>query len=217
MSSVVSVLFAKEVEGVVSLAGVGWSAVFSIVDCSLRLRELLCVSDCTTSCINPGISSQVNGVHWLPLALLGSLPLPRERVDMPRGGRCFALLVSVLPPRDRVVRPRVDRCFGILVLYREEKLFTCHSTRHLVGVPADNAHVLLSLLQRLCGSIVAEVVAVCAAPCIRCDQFNAFLLLFQMEESQGTFATTQCNSEGNHGVYWWKCHLLWMKIAIISW
>ena len=149
MSSVVSVLFAKGVEGVVSLAGVGWSAVFSIVDCSLCLRELLCVSDCTTSCINPGISSRVNGVPWLPLALLESLPLPRERVDIPRVGRCFVLLVSVLPPRDRVVRPRVDHCFGILILYREEtqKLFTCHSTRHLVGVPANNAHVLLRMRQ----------------------------------------------------------------------
>ena len=77
-------------------------------------------------------------------------PLPRERVDMPRVGHCFVLLVSVLPPRNRVVRPRVDRCFGILVLYRKEKcekLFTCHSTRHLVGVPANNAYVLLRMRQ----------------------------------------------------------------------
>ena len=150
MSSVVSVLFAKEVEGIVSLAGVGWSAVFSIVDCSLCLRELLCLSDCPTSCINPGISSRVIGVPWLPLALLESLPLPRERVDMPRVGHCFVLLVSVLPPRNRVVQPRVNHCFGILVLYREEKrekLFTCHSTRHLVGVPANNAYVLLRMRQ----------------------------------------------------------------------
>ena len=41
-----------------------------------------------------------------------------------------------------------------------------------------------------CGYIVAEVVAVCAAPCIRFGRFNAFLLLFQKEQSQGTPATT---------------------------
>ena len=76
MSSVVSVLFVKGVEGIVSLAGVGWSKVFSMDDCSLCLRVLLFVSDCTTSCIKTGISSQVNGVPWLPLALLESLPLP---------------------------------------------------------------------------------------------------------------------------------------------
>ena len=77
--------------------------------------------------------------------------------------------------------------------------------------------MLLSLLQQVCGSVVAEVLAQYAAPCIRCGQFNAFLLLFQMEEFEGTSATTQCNSEENHGVYWWKCHLLWMEIAIILW
>ena len=41
---------------------------------------------------------------------------------------------------------------------------------------------------RLC--CIAEVVAVCAAPCIWFGPFNAFLLLFQREESQGTSATT---------------------------
>ena len=112
-----SVLLTKGVEGIVLLAGVGWSEVFSMDDCSLCLRELLFVSDCTTSCINTGISSQVNGVPWLPLALLESLPLPREHVDMPRVARCFALLVLVLPPYDHVVQPRVDRCFGIHILY----------------------------------------------------------------------------------------------------
>ena len=106
MSSVVSVLFAKGVEDIVSLAGVGWSELFSMDDCSLYLRGLLSMSDCTNSCINTGISSRVNGVPWLPLALLESLPFPREHVDMPREGRCFAaLLVSVLPPRVGVVRP----------------------------------------------------------------------------------------------------------------
>ena len=92
MPSVVSVLFAKRVEGAVSLTGVGWSEVFSMDNCSLCLRELLFMSDCTTSCINMGILTRVNGVPWLPLALLESLPLPRERVDMPRVGHCFALL-----------------------------------------------------------------------------------------------------------------------------
>ena len=38
--------------------------------------------------------------------------------------------------------------------------------------------------------IVAQVVAVCAAPCVRFGPFNAFLLLFQKEQSQGTSATT---------------------------
>ena len=63
----------------------------------------------------------MNGLPWLQLALLESLPLPPEHADMPRVDRCFALLVVVPPPRNRVVRPRVDCCFGILVLYREEK------------------------------------------------------------------------------------------------
>ena len=40
------------------------------------------------------------------------------------------------------------------------------------------------------GYIVAEVVAVCAAPCVQFGRFNAFLLLFQKEQSQGTPATT---------------------------
>ena len=40
------------------------------------------------------------------------------------------------------------------------------------------------------GYTVAKVVAVCAAPCIRFGRFNAFLLLFQKEQSQGTPATT---------------------------
>ena len=30
----------------------------------------------------------------------------------------------------------------------------------------------------------------CAAPCVRFGRFNAFLLLFQKEQSQGTPATT---------------------------
>ena len=115
MSSVVSVLFAKGVEGAVLLTGVGWSKVFSMEDCSLCLRKLLFMSDCTTSCINTGISSWVNGVPWFPLALLESLLLPRERVDMPQVGRCFVLLVSVLPPHNHVVQPQVNCCYGILV------------------------------------------------------------------------------------------------------
>ena len=103
MSSVVNVLFTKGVKGTVLPAGVGWSKVSSMDNCSLCLRELLFMSTCTTSCINTGISLQVNGVPWLPLALLESLPLPQELVDMPRVGRCFVLLVSVPPPRDHVV------------------------------------------------------------------------------------------------------------------
>ena len=53
--------------------------------------------------------------------------------------------------------------------------------------------------------IVAEVIAVCAATCIRFGRFNAFLLPFQIEESEGTSATTV--TRGNHGAYWGKCHL----------
>ena len=63
MSSAVSILFAKGVEGAASLAGVGWSEVFSMGDCSLCLRELLVVNNCTTFCINTGISLRVNGVR----------------------------------------------------------------------------------------------------------------------------------------------------------
>ena len=75
--------------------------------------------------------------------------------------------------------------------------------------------MLLSLLQRACSCVVAEVVAVCAAPCTRFGRFNASLLLFQTEEFEGTSATTvtretmELTSAG-------KCHLLWMEISIIS-
>ena len=57
--------------------------------------------------------------------------------------------------------------------------------------------------------IVTQVVAVCAAPCVRFGPFNAFLLLFQKEQSQGTSATTV-----TRGTMDLKCHLLWMEIAI---
>ena len=40
------------------------------------------------------------------------------------------------------------------------------------------------------GCVVVEVVAVCAAPCIRFGRYNAFLLLFQIEESEGNSVTT---------------------------
>ena len=40
------------------------------------------------------------------------------------------------------------------------------------------------------GSVVAEVVAVCAAPCVQFGGFNAFLILFRIEESEGTSAIT---------------------------
>ena len=50
--------------------------------------------------------------------------------------------------------------------------------------------MLLSLLQLARGCVVAEAVAVCAAPCVQFGRFNAFLLPFQIEESKGTFATT---------------------------
>ena len=49
-------------------------------------------------------------------------------------------------------------------------------------------HVAVTVAAR--GYIVAEVVAVCAAPCVRFGRFNAFLLLFQKEQSQGMPATT---------------------------
>ena len=64
------------------------------------------------------------------------------------------------------------------------------------------------------GCVIVEVVAVCAAPCIWFGQFNAFLLLFQIEESKGTSATNvtretmELTGQG-------KSHLLWMEIAII--
>ena len=40
------------------------------------------------------------------------------------------------------------------------------------------------------GCIVAKVVAVCTAHCIRFGLFSAYLLPFQIEESEGTSATT---------------------------
>ena len=40
------------------------------------------------------------------------------------------------------------------------------------------------------GCVVAEVVAVCAAPCIWFGQFNTFLLLFKIEDFEGTSAST---------------------------
>ena len=49
--------------------------------------------------------------------------------------------------------------------------------------------MLLSLLQHKRSCVVAEVVAVCAVLYIWFGQFNAFLLLFQKEESEGTSAT----------------------------
>ena len=49
-------------------------------------------------------------------------------------------------------------------------------------------HVAVTVAAR--GYIVAKVVAVCAAPCIRFGRCNAFLLLFQKEQCQGTPATT---------------------------
>ena len=49
-------------------------------------------------------------------------------------------------------------------------------------------HIAVTVVAR--GCVVAEVVAMCAQPCVRFGRFNAFLLLFQKEESQGTTATT---------------------------
>ena len=48
----------------------------------------------------------------------------------------------------------------------------------------------VAVMQLACGCVVVEVVAVCAAPCIRFSRFNVFLLPFQIEESKGTSATT---------------------------
>ena len=55
---------------------------------------------------------------------------------------------------------------------------------------------------------LAEVVAVCAAPCIRFGRFNAFLL-FQIEESKGNSVTTVTRETmeltgGNIIFYGWK-------------
>ena len=51
-------------------------------------------------------------------------------------------------------------------------------------------HVAVTVAVRACAVVL--VVAVCAAPCVRfaIGRFNAFLLLFQIEESEGTSATT---------------------------
>ena len=59
------------------------------------------------------------------------------------------------------------------------------------------------------GCVVAEVVAVCAELCVRFGRFNAFLLLFQKEEPQGTSATTVTRgtnglSGGSAIFYGWK-------------
>ena len=51
-------------------------------------------------------------------------------------------------------------------------------------------HVAVTVAVCAVQCVLAEVVAVCAAPCIWFGQFNAFLLLFQKEESKGTSATT---------------------------
>ena len=48
-------------------------------------------------------------------------------------------------------------------------------------------HVAITVAACACSYVVAEVVAVCAAPCGR---FDAFLLLFQIEESEETSAIT---------------------------
>ena len=45
-------------------------------------------------------------------------------------------------------------------------------------------------MQLVCGCVVVEVVAVCVAPCIRFGRSNVFLLPFQIEEFEGTSATT---------------------------
>ena len=78
-------------------------------------------------------------------------------------------------------------------------------------------HVAVTVAACVCTIVlyIAEVVAVCAALCARFDRFNAFHLLFQIEKSEGTSATTVIRGS-NHGDYWWKSHLLWMEIVIIS-
>ena len=57
-----------------------------------------------------------------------------------------------------------------------------HMTCHIAVIVAAHACVVLLY--------TAKVVAVCAAPCIRFGRFNAFLFLFQIEESKGTSAAT---------------------------
>ena len=141
----------RGLKGAVSLTGVGWSEVFSMDECSLCLRELLFMRDCRTPCINTGILTRVNSVPWLPLALLELLSLPREHVDMPRVGHCFALLWPWSQHHATVWFSHKLIAVLAFLSYNEknktQKLFTCHSTRHLVGMPANNAHVLLRMRQ----------------------------------------------------------------------
>ena len=151
MSSVVRVLFAKgRVEGrrVADCGGLVRSIFHGRV---LTVSERTSFRDCTTSCINTGISTQVNGVPWLPLALLESLPLPRERVDMPRVGRCYSLLQHRSQHHATLWFGHKSIAVLAFLSYtgknKTKSFFTCHSTRHLVGVPANNTHVLLRMRQ----------------------------------------------------------------------
>ena len=48
----------------------------------------------------------------------------------------------------------------------------------------------IAVMQLACSCVVVEVVAVRAVSCIWFGQFNVFLLSFQIEEFEGTSATT---------------------------
>ena len=70
-------------------------------------------------------------------------------------------------------------------------------------------HVAVTVAARGYNIIVAKVVAVCAAPCLRFCRYNTFLLLFQKEQSQGTPATTATSGTmeltgGSAIFYGWK-------------
>ena len=75
-------------------------------------------------------------------------------------------------------------------------------------------NVAVTVAARAVSYIVAEVVAVCAAPCVPFGRFNAFLLLFQKEQSQGTPATTVTRGTmeltgGSAIFYGWKYPLFY--------
>ena len=70
-------------------------------------------------------------------------------------------------------------------------------------------HLAITVAACTHGCVVAAVAAVCAAPCVGFDQYNAFLLLFQIEDSEGTSATTVTRrtmelTSGSAMFYGWK-------------
>ena len=74
-----------------------------------------------------------------------------------------------------------------MVISNKYSCIKSHNKVYIAG--SCDFPMLLSLLQHKRGCVVAEVVAVYAVPCVWFGHFNAFLLLFQKEESEGTSAT----------------------------